>query len=89
MNLYVWSVPILAAVVFLVSLAARKMEWFLNFATRLCIGGLALYITGEIMVRLSMQGQIGVNPVTLSTVGILGLPGYLLVLSVELINSIK
>lgn len=89
MNLYFWSVPILLAVTFLIALLAKKMEWFLNVATRLCIGGLALYITGEIMLRLSMPGQIGVNPTTMTTVALLGVPGFLLVISIELLNSVK
>lgn len=89
MNLFIYFLPALVGAVLLVSILAKKMEWFLNFATRLCIGGLALYVTSEVMVRLSMPGHIGVNSATLGTVGLLGIPGYLLVISIEVLNSIK
>lgn len=86
MNLYFWGIPILAAVILIISLVAKKMEIFLNFATRLCVGGLALYVTSEVMVRLAFEGQIGLNPATLTTVGLLGIPGYMLVVFVEVFS---
>lgn len=89
MNLVIFLVPAVTAIVLLVSIVGRKMEWFVDFLTRLCVGGLALYITGELMLRISMQCQIGVNSVTLTSVGLLGVPGYFLILSVEILNSIK
>lgn len=89
MNLYTWMVPLLTGIVFIISILAKKINWFLDFATRLCIGGLALYITGEIMIRFSFGNLVGVNPATLSTVGVLGISGYLLVLCVEILSTIK
>lgn len=89
MELYTWLVPIMAGCILLVSIFAKKMNWFLDFATRLCLGGLALYITGQIMIRLSLGNPIGVNSATLSTVGVLGVSGYLLILCIELLSVIK
>lgn len=88
MNLYVWIVPCLAGIILLFSILAKKMNWFLDFATRLCIGGLALYITREIMVRFSFGNPIGVNSATLSTVGVLGVSGFFLVLCIVFLKSI-
>ncbi len=89
MNLILCVVPAIALAVLLISIIAKKMEWFINFLTRVCVGGLALYITSEVMLRLSMPCSVGVNSTTLSTVGLLGIPGYLLILSIEALNSIK
>ncbi|HAU86463.1 MAG TPA: hypothetical protein DCW90_13495 [Lachnospiraceae bacterium] len=89
MNLLIYFLPILAGVVLLVSILANKMEWFLNFATRLCVGGLALCITSAVMVRFSIPGSIGVNSATLGTIGLLGIPGYILVISIEVLKAIK
>lgn len=89
MNLLIYFLPILAGVVLLVSILANKIEWFLNFATRVCIGGLTLYITSEVMVRFSIPGSIGVNSATLGTIGLLGIPGYILVMSIEVLKTIK
>lgn len=89
MNLYYWGVPILAAVILIVSFIAKKMEFFLNFATRLCVGGLALYITSEVMARLAFEGQIGLNSATLAAVGLLGIPGYMLVVFVEVYSTLE
>jgi len=88
MDVTVWILPGLAAFVLLISLLAKKLEYFLNFATRLCVGGLALYITSEIMMRLSYEGQIGLNTVTLTTVGLLGIPGYVLLLAVDIFGNV-
>lgn len=88
MNLYVWILPILAGLILLVSALLKKMEYFLNFATRLCVGAIALYLTSEIMTKLSYSGQIGLNTTTLTTVSLLGVPGYFLVLFVELFSKI-
>ena len=89
MNLMVFLVPAIAVTVLIVSLVMRKMEWFLDFLTRLCLGGLALYITSEVMLRLSLNCSVGVNSATLSTIGLLGIPGYFLLFSVEVLNLIK
>lgn len=88
MNVTMWILLGLTAVIFLASLLARKMEYFLNFATRLCAGALALYLTNEVMVRLAYEGQVGLNAVTLTTVGLLGIPGYFLILVTDLIGSL-
>ncbi len=88
MNLYIWVLPILAGLILLVSILLKKMEYFLNFATRLCVGAIALYLTSEIMTKLSYSGQIGLNTTTLTTVSLLGVPGYFLVLFVELFSKI-
>lgn len=89
MNYYIFVIPVLAAVVLIVSLLAKKMEWFLNFATRLCIGGVALYLTSIVCSQASLPCHIGVNTTTLAAVGLLGVPGYLLIVSVETLSSIK
>lgn len=87
-NWYLWSIPILAGVILLISIVAKKMEWFLNYATRFCLGGLALYLTSEVMVRLSLQCYVGINPVTLHTVSLLGIPGYVLVVFVSVFTTL-
>ena len=89
MNWYILSTPILAGVILLVSIFAKKMEWFLNFATRLCLGALALYLTSEVMVRLSLECQVGINPATLKTISLLGIPGYVLVVFVGVFTTLK
>lgn len=89
MNWYVWSVPILAGVILLVSIVAKRMDWFLNYATRLCLGALALYLTSEAMTMLSMNCQVGVNPATVHTVSVLGIPGYALVVFVGVFSTLR
>ena len=87
MNIYGWILPILAGVILLVSILLRKIEYFLNFATRLCVGAVALYLTSEIMMKLAYDGQIGLNTTTLTTVSLLGVPGYFLIVFVELFSN--
>jgi inhibitor of the pro-sigma K processing machinery len=89
MNYYIFLIPILSAVILIISLLAKKMEWFLNFATRLCIGGVVLYLTSIVCSQASLPCHVGINTTTLATVGLLGVPGFLLIVSIETLSSIK
>lgn len=84
MNNYFLLIPIAAAIILVVSIIMKKMEWFLNFFLRICVGTIALYIAGNLMVQVSAAAQVGINVVTVLTIGLLGLPGFCLVLFLDL-----
>lgn len=89
MDIYIWFLPVLTTTIFIVSLFMKKMTIFLNFATRLCVGSLALFFTSEILKKLSVGQGIGLNTLTISTVGILGVAGYVLIVFISVYQSFK
>ncbi|SFS01320.1 pro-sigmaK processing inhibitor BofA family protein [Anaeromicropila populeti] len=84
MKYYSFILVLIVAFVFLLfSLLIRKHEYFINFMLRLSMGALAIYIVGELLARNSIDGSIGINPITLLTVGFLGAPGFVMMYAVE------
>lgn len=75
---------LIAVIIVLIScIVIKKMEWFLNFFIRLMVGGTALFLTSEILTRLALGANLGVNPTNLLVVGFLGVPGFIMLLCVE------
>jgi len=76
---------LVAVVIVLIGcIAFKKMNYFLNFLTRLTVGALALFLSGQIMSSLALQGQLAINPANVLIVGVLGIPGFIALLCSEL-----
>lgn len=63
------------AVVLIVGAARRKAEWMLNVLMRGILGTIAIYFINNALTGFGIPIEVGINPVTVLTSGILGFPG--------------
>lgn len=67
------------SVIFIISLVRHKSEAFLNFVLRIVTGVLGIYCVNTILDNQGIVAAVGMNGFNLLTVGVLGLPGFLLI----------
>ena len=55
------------------------MKWFrdlmVNFILRMLVGILVIYVINQFLITKNIDLSVGINPVTMATTGVLGLPG--------------
>ena len=73
------TVIIIAAcvAVLIVGAVKRKAEWMLNVLMRGILGTIAIYFINNVLLGCGIPVEVGINPVTVLTSGILGFPGLL------------
>lgn len=54
-----------------------KAEWLLNLLMRGVLGIIGMYFVNEALMRVGISLGIGINPVSVLTTAILGVPGFL------------
>lgn len=73
---------ILCAAIFAYSMWKKKMEIFVNFILRLFAGAVGIYLINAILGFSNIQSTVGLNGFNMLVVGVLGLPGFVLLYSV-------
>lgn len=68
----------LAGVVLVIILFKSKIEFFINMVLRMMMGTIGVCVVNSIFLAQGMETGIGINPVTLSLLAFLGLPGFIL-----------
>lgn len=63
------------AVVLIVGAVKRKTEWMLNVLMRGILGTIAIYFINDVLSGFGIPIEVGINPITVLTSGILGFPG--------------
>ena len=63
------------ALVLLVGALRKKTEWMLNILMRGILGTIAIYFINDALLGMGIPIEVGINPVTVLTSGILGFPG--------------
>ena len=74
------------AVVLLIGALKKRAEWLLTFLFRGVVGTVMIYFINLAIVSNNMGFEIGINPVTVLTTGILGFPGVLLLYGINLVR---
>lgn len=79
---------IMCMIVLAIVFFKNKMEILLNFVLRAVVG-----ITGLYFMNLFLTGQglfmtVGINPITVSAVGVLGLPGFVMLYGISFYNTL-
>ena len=69
------AILIICAAVLIMGVMKRKMEWLLNFFMRSILGTIAIYFINNALSGAGIDLRVGINPLTVLTSGILGLPG--------------
>lgn len=69
------AVIVICGVVLIMGVMKKKMEWLLNIFMRSILGTIAIYFINVGLVSMGINVGVGINPLTVLTSGILGLPG--------------
>lgn len=69
---------IVSVVLLLISFIKQRFDLIVNFALRIVAGLLGIYILNIVLQSFSIDMAVGLNALTALTVGLLGLPGFLL-----------
>ena len=71
----VTAVIVICGAVLIMGVMKRKMEWLLNIFMRSILGTIAIYFINNGLESAGINLSVGINPITVLTSGILGLPG--------------
>lgn len=71
----VTAIVVISGVVLIMGVMKRRIEWLINFFMRSILGTIAIYFINNGLVSMGIDLGVGINPVTVLTSGILGLPG--------------
>lgn len=79
MGKYIGTILIVSAcvIVLLIGSLRRKSEWLLNIILRGVLGTISIYFINQILSAANISIEVGINPITILTSGILGFPGVL------------
>lgn len=76
------------AAVLLIGALKKRAEWLLTFLLRAVTGTVIIYFVNMFIISNDMGFEIGINPVTVLTSGILGFPGVLLLYGINLVQNL-
>jgi inhibitor of the pro-sigma K processing machinery len=76
---FLLGIIVVGSIIFISSLIRHKQEAFLNFVLRIVVGVLAIYCVNTILDNQGIATGVGINGFNLLTIGLLGLPGFILV----------
>ena len=71
----VTAIIVISGAVLIMGVMKRKMEWLLNILMRSILGTIAIYFINRGLASIGINLGVGINPFTVLTSGILGLPG--------------
>lgn len=72
----------MCAAVLLVGVIRKKTEWMLNLLMRSILGTVAIYFINHVLSGVGIALGVGINPITVLTSGILGIPGLIALYSI-------
>ena len=68
----------ICVLVLVIGILRRKAEIVLNFLVRTIVGAMAIFFVNLTLAELGIEGMVGINPLSLLTVGSLGTGGFAL-----------
>lgn len=71
------AIVLACAVVLLLGVLKKRMEWLLNIVMRSILGTIAIYFINICLESAGVSVEVGINAFTVLTSGILGFPGVL------------
>lgn len=86
MERYIGGIAIVAACILVLLIGAfrKKKEWLINFILRAVTGTAAAFFLNGFLVSQGLSIAIGINPITVLTSGILGIPGLMVLYGINL-----
>jgi inhibitor of the pro-sigma K processing machinery len=77
------GIILVGVIIFLFSLFMHKFEVVINFILRILLGGLGIYSVNIFLQQQGIESCVGLGGVSLLIVGILGLPGFVLLYGIN------
>lgn len=86
MNDYIGGIMIVASCILVLLIGAfrKKKEWIINFILRAVMGVIVVFFLNGFLVSKGFGIAVGINPITVLTSGILGLPGVAVLYGINL-----
>ncbi len=78
------AVVIICVVLIIIGLIKQRFDLIVNFSLRAIAGILAIYIVNTFLKVFDVNLAVGMNGLTASLIGILGVPGFLLLYGLAL-----
>ena len=73
-----WAIIGVLGVVLFIIVIGKKMQVLLNFMIRVVLGGIGIIYVNDFFASQEIAISVGLNPVSLLIVGILGIGGFAL-----------
>lgn len=83
-----WLIGV-AVLFLLMSFLGKRAEWIVNFVLRNIMGTIALYFVNMGIHLLGFSSTVGINVVTVLTVGILGIPGIFMLYGLSIYHIVQ
>lgn len=71
------------ALVLIIGLLGKKIEWIVNFVLRAVLGTIGIYFLNNFLIASNISVVVGINPMTVLTSGILGFPGLVVLYGIK------
>lgn len=72
--------------VLIIGMFRKKTDILVNFILRVIFGVIGIYAVNMILAWQGLSYAVGMNPVSAVTVGVLGLPGFLLLYGIVFVS---
>lgn len=79
----------ICVLVLLIGMMKRKAQIFFQFAARVVVGAAAIYLTNMMLPAELAVAAVGMNPVSLLTIGVLGVGGYGLIYGITIYGALR
>lgn len=73
-----WTIIAVLCIVLFIVVIGKKMQVLLNFMIRIVLGGIGIIYANDFLDSQGIAISVGLNPVSLLTIGILGISGFVL-----------
>ena len=73
-----WAIIGAIRIVHFIVVIGKKMQMLLNFMIRVVLGGIGIIYANDFLASQEIAISVGLNPVSLLTIGILGIGGFAL-----------
>jgi len=83
-----WAIIGVLGMVLFIVVIGKKIQMLLNFMIRIVLGGIGIIYANDFFTSQGIAISVGLNPVSLLTIGILGIGGFALLYGI-LANSLQ
>lgn len=67
----------------------KKIEWLVNFVFRALLGIVLLYCINSVLVNFGVKQVPGINEINVTSIGLLGMPGILMLYAIMIYYNVK
>ncbi|MDF2871632.1 MAG: putative rane protein [Anaerocolumna sp.] len=79
---FLGAILLVCAFLLIVGFLKQRFDLIVNFILRICVGLLGIYLLNTILASSNISLGVGTNSLNALVVGVLGLPGFLMVYGV-------